>query len=99
MGILLDDLDELLKQVNPEGYWYCEVKNFGWKSQSGYAYLEFSTGREMIQKVLPRTECSFHIFREEYILRIQNYHHDSPTGNEWYELTPINSEQYENQSM
>ena len=96
---LLEELDELLKEVNPEGYWYCEVENFGWRNQSGHAYLKFDTGREMLCKVLPKTDCSFNIFREKNNIRIQNYHHDSPVGNEWYELTPITSKQYETQSM
>ena len=96
---LLEELDELPKEVNPEGYWYCEVENFGWRNQSGHAYIEFKSGREMLCKVLPKTDCSFNIFREENIIKIQNYHHDSPTGNEWYTLTPISSEQFENQTM
>ena len=96
---LLEELDQLLKEVNPDGYWYCDVKNFGWRKLSGYSYLEFTTGREMLSKVLPKCDCSFNICREENILKIQNYHHDSPAGNEWYELTPINNEQFENQSM
>lgn len=95
---LIEELDELIKEVNSDGYWYCTVENFGWRNQSGHAYLKFDTAQEMISRVLPKTDCSFNIFREKSNIRIQNYHHDSPTGNEWYELTPISYEQYENQS-
>jgi hypothetical protein len=95
----LEDLDELLKKVNPSGYWHCKVENFGWRKQSGYAFLEFGDGIGMIRKVLPKTECSFNIFRDGKNLKIQNFHHDSPVGNEWYCLKPITCKQFENQKM
>ena len=96
---LLEELDQLIKEINSDGYWYCTVENFGWRNIDGHAYLKFETAKEMISRILPKCECSFNIFREKNIIRIQNYHHDSPTGNEWYELIPITYEQYENQSM
>ena len=93
---LLENIDELLRDINPDGYWFCSVEGFGWRNLSGETYLEFTTGREMISKVLPNTDCSFNIFREEKKLKIQNHHHDSPTGNEWYELMPVSYEEYQN---
>ena len=95
----LEELDELIKEINPEGYCYCKVSNFGWRNLSGYSYLEFDTAREMLSKVLPNTDCSFNIYKDGNVLKIQNYHHDSPTGNEWYELKPISQDEFENQSM
>jgi hypothetical protein len=92
---LLGDIDEILRQVNPDGYWHCFVENFGWRSTSGQAYLKFNTAQEMISKVLPNCECSFRVFQEDKVLKIQNYHHDSPVGNEWYKLVPITYEKYE----
>ena len=96
---LIEELDQLIKEVNPDGYWHCDVKNFGWRKLSGHSYLEFETGREMLSKVLPKTDCSFNIYREENIIKIQNYHHDSPTGNEWYELTKISQDEFEKESI
>lgn len=96
---LLEELDQLIKEVNSDGYWYCEVTNFGWRNQSGHAYLKFNTAQQMISRVLPKADCSFNIFREKNILKIQNYHHDSPVGNEWYKLTPTSQEEFENQSI
>ena len=93
---MLEYLDDILKKVNPDGYWHCAVENFGWRKQSGCAYLKFNTAQEMISKVLPKCECSFRVFQEDKVLKIQNYHHDSPVGNEWYKLVPITFEQYEN---
>ena len=96
---LLEAIDEVIGEVNSDGYWFCEVENFGWRKQSGSVFLEFSTGKEMLCKVLPKTDCSFNIYQEGKILKIQNFHHDSPVGNEWYELTPISAEQFENQEL
>jgi hypothetical protein len=95
---LLEELNELIKEINTDGYWYCSVENFGWRKQSGHAYLKFNTAREMLSKVLPKTDCSFNIFREKNNIKIQNYHHDSPTGNEWYELAPISQDEFEKES-
>lgn len=95
---LICDLTELIKEINPDGYWYCEVENFGWRKSDGHAFLEFDNGRSLISKVLPKTDCSFNVFQEDNIIRIQNFHHDSPCGNEWYTLTPISQNQFENQS-
>ena len=69
---LIDDLNELLQEVNPDGYWYCKVKNFGWRSQNGYSFLKFTTAEELIQKVLPNCECSFNIFRQKENLSYTN---------------------------
>ena len=92
-------LDHDVEIVNPDGYWYCSVENFGWRKVSGHTYLKFQTAREMLCKVLPKTDCSFNIFREKNNIKIQNYHHDSPTGNEWYELTKISQDEFEKESM
>ena len=96
---LLQELNDLIEIVNPDGYWYCEVESFGWRKQSGHAYLEFSTAREMLSKVLPKTDCSFNIFRQKNNIKIQNYHHDSQTGSEWYELTKISQDEFEKESI
>ena len=96
---LLGQLNEIIKETNPDGYWYCKVSNFGWLKKSGYAYLKFDNGKDMIRRVLPQCECSFNVYREGKTLKIQNYHHDSPTGNDWYELMPITYKQYEEQTI
>lgn len=96
---VLEDLTELVKEINPDGYWYCKVENFGWRKQSGFAYLEFDDGMSLVSKVLPKTECSFKVFKQDKTLKIQNFHHDSPTGNEWYELKPISCEKFESKTI
>lgn len=92
---LMRALTILLKEVNPDGFWFCEVSNFGWRNISGEAYFEFDDGSALCSKVLPKTDCHFNIFREDRKLRIQNFHHDSPVGNEWYTLTPLTEEAFD----
>ena len=80
------------------GAWYVEVSGFGWRGQSGQTVIELHVydksdlelGREFIQKVLPKTDCTFYVY--DYLsgagLKINNYHHDAPTG-EWYYAAPL----------
>ena len=93
---LCDYLTETLKKLSPDGYFRAEVNNFGWQSKSGYKYLQATTGKELLQKILPETECTFRIFRVKggRALAIQNFHHDSPVGNEWYTVKACASSTY-----
>jgi hypothetical protein len=93
---LCDYLTETLKKLSPDGYFKAEMKSFGWQARSGYKYLQASTGKELLQKILPKTECTFRIFRVKggRALAIQNFHHDSPTGNEFYVIKPCASSTY-----
>ncbi len=85
---LLENLSEKLDEINPEGYWYCEVKNFGWRNLNGWNNFNSNNGQEFLRQILPDTDCTFRIYiDEDNTIRIQNFHHDSPTGNEWYTLT------------
>jgi len=72
-------------------FWNVQASGMGWRSTSGEAQVRASTGAELLQKILPHTDCHFRIFRQHNTLRLQNYHHDSPVGNEWYTITAMNS--------
>lgn len=85
---LLSELQLLLDKKNPGGHWFAKVENFGWLNQSGTKEFETTDARDFLQSILPETDCTFKIFEYEDGLAIQNYHHDSPTGNEWYYITP-----------
>jgi hypothetical protein len=85
---LLDYLTEVIKRKNPNGYWRAEVKSFGWRGLDGHKYFEVHNGQEFLHKILPETECSFYIFNYGKGLALQNYHHDSPVGKEWYYIVP-----------
>jgi len=85
---LLECLSDKLQEINSTGYWYCEVNNFGWRNQSGWSRFEADNAKVFLSNILPNTECTFRIFiDDDNTIRIQNFHHDSPTGNEWYTVT------------
>ncbi len=90
-ALLTDSLTTVLDEINPDGLWYVEVENFGWRNLSGLKIFKSSHGRHFLSEILPECECTFKIFRDGNTLTIENYHHDSPTG-EWYTIT-----QYESQ--
>ena len=94
-----DDLKEYLTEVirkkNPDGYWKAVVSNFGWRNQDGYKYFYTEQGEEFLRKLLPDTDCTFKIYNYGRGLAIQNWHHDSPVGNEWYYILPCAYSTYE----
>jgi len=91
---LLMELDTLLAKVNPEGYWYAEVKNFGWNNRDGHRYLKATDARTFLRGILPNCDCHFKIYGYPKGLAIQNWHHDSPTGNEWYYIKRITAKEF-----
>jgi len=89
-------LSETVQRKNPGGYWKAAVKNFGWRNLNGFKYCFADSGEKLIREILPECDCTFRIFNHGKGLAIQNFHHDSPTGNEWYYLVPIAQSTYEN---
>ncbi|WP_404360409.1 hypothetical protein [Methylotuvimicrobium sp. KM1] len=85
---LTDCLSETLQAINPDGYWHAEVEKFGWRKLNGYADFQAGNGKTFLENILPQTDCTFKVFLEQDTIRIQNAHHDSPTGNEWYTVRP-----------
>ena len=87
---LLYCLTEKLNEINPEGYWHGEVENFGWRKASGHKDFKADTARTFLAAILPQTDCTFHVYIDESHpfkeIKIQNFHHDSPMGNEWYTI-------------
>jgi len=88
-------LTEKMKKKNPDGYWKANVSNFGWRNLDGHKYLFADTGEKLIREVLPQCDCTFRFFNYGRGLAMQNFHHDSPTGNEWYYIMPITYLTYE----
>ncbi len=84
---LCDYLTELMGK-NRHGGWKAVVHDFGWRSLDGCKLLHATTGKALLQAVLPRTDCTFKVYRYGRGLAINNAHHDSPTWAEWYYITP-----------
>ncbi len=86
--------------------WLVTMHNFGWRGTNGWKILEADNGEDFLQGILPKAQCTFYIFPYQKTgLKIQNFHHDSPVGNEWYYATLhslkdwkaiIREERYEN---
>ena len=95
---LCDELTEVMQKINKGGKWFCTVENFGWQSRNGYLTFEATKGQNLLSRILPNTDCHFRIFVEGKgfgrYLKIQNFHHDSPVGNEWYTVRRWNAEKH-----
>jgi len=83
------DFGEILKTKNPDGYWKIEVDGFGWRGLDGSKKLYAKDAEAFLRGILPETDCTYYIYNYGKGLAINNFHHDSPTGTEWYYATPI----------
>ena len=88
-------LTEILKDRSLLGLVHIEVNNFGWRSLDGQQFADIENGKALLNAMLPNTQCTFHIHEyqdgEVKGLAVQNFHHDSCTGNEWYYILPAKS--------
>jgi hypothetical protein len=98
---LCEALSEVIKDLNPDGKWSGQVENFGWRGQSGSNDFDADNGQDFLSKILPKTDCTFYIYKYKEGdlegLAINNYHHDSPTGKEWYYILPYQDLEEENE--
>jgi len=92
---LTELMQKIAKRYSNFGYWKASVRNFGWRSLDGEASFRAEDGTKLLQKILPDTPCHFRIFRDGNELRIQNFHHDSPMGKEWYTVRPMYAHEVE----
>ena len=83
------DLTRIMSSKNIIGLWGAMVSKFGWQKRDGRLKFEAVTGQELISKLLPNTECRFKVYNYGPGLAIQNWHHDQPTGSEWYYIKPL----------
>ena len=82
----MESLTQAISEKNPKGNWVVEVENFGWMNRNGIKCFNATTGQQIISKILPKCDCHFKVFDDGEGFKIQNWHHDSPMGNEWYYL-------------
>ena len=87
-------LTTILDRKNPDGYWKAQVRNFGWRNLDGVKILQAGDGASFLREILPKTDCHFCIFNYGKGLAIQNFHHDSPVGNEWYYVVPTTARMF-----
>ena len=73
---------------NEHGGWKATVNNFGWRSLNGEKMFHATNGRELLQAILPKTDCTFRVYRYGNGFAINNAHHDSPVWKEWYYVLP-----------
>ena len=97
---MVDNLSEVMNQVSSrfvnKGFWMVEGNNLGWRGKSAYKVVEADTGKELLEEVLPKTQCTFFVFRPDDKrtpeLHINNFHHDTRFSNlngENYYIRPM----------
>ena len=78
---LLTCLTDKMEEVNPGGQWRCEGSGLGWQKRSGWMEFSATNGRDFLQAILPRTECTFKIYLDgegdDQEIRMVNSHHDA----------------------
>tara|TARA_Y100000034_G_C6900945_1_gene416699 strand:+ start:2515 stop:2862 length:348 start_codon:yes stop_codon:yes gene_type:complete len=87
---------ELEMWMDGQEHWHAQMENFGWRKLNGEKTFRATNGAVLLFSVLPpNTSCQFNIFKdpEEELIRIQNFHHDSNTGDEVYEIRPATEEE------
>ena len=86
---LVESLTEIMSKLNPQSLpWTVGVVNMGWRNWCGDKFITAENGQELLDAILPNTDCAFKIFIDEMskTISINNFHHDSPSGNEWYHI-------------
>ena len=91
--MVLEDLDAWIKEHNPDGLWEAKVTGFGWQNLSGDKEFKAEDGKTLLHELLPNADCTFNIYDEGDHLSMENAHHDSPTGSEWYRIYPVLGEE------
>ena len=87
-----EQLKAILDDISPEGFFYVEGRNMGWRHLSGNADIKADSAEGYIEKAFPKT--SEWTFRGTYdpqkkALDYTLYHHDAPTG-EFYTVIAHN---------
>ena len=98
-NFLCEELTEIMQTITAKNKytdkWITTVQGFGWKNIDGEKTFNAENGKELLQAILPKTDCTFQIFKERNKLKIRNWHHDSPTGNEYYYIKPMTAKEVE----
>ena len=99
---LTEWLAEEINKRDTKNLFKIEVVNFGWQKRDGVKYDDLkidrnsrNRGEVLLSCALPETDNTFVVYdyRNGEGLAINNVHHDSPYGDEWYYITPIYEEE------
>ena len=78
---IIDCLQEIMNDFNPQGHWHIEGRNMGWQNRSGTKDFYCDDAKDFIKSIFPDTsEFSFTLTVEADHLFIRISHHDAPTG-------------------
>ena len=90
-----DDLNYCInKNKFKTEHFLCKVESFGWRGLDGHKYCKAKDLTSLLSSILPDTDCRFKIHNFGKGIAIQNFHHDSCIGNEWYYCNPIAESTY-----
>ena len=91
---MCEELGKLMVEINDGNSWIARVENFGWRKTNGHKLFKATRPDTLLREILPETDNTFKIFkrRQKYKkckdsiqeIVIQNWHHDSSTGEEKY---------------
>jgi hypothetical protein len=79
------------KLPHKETVFYIEARNIGWRHQSGYAIKEIETGEDLIKVLTGNYDFTLKVtFNfDDKLIEARVFHHDAPTGGEFYTFYPI----------
>ncbi len=88
----IEALNDWIKKVAGDvgDYFYAWINDFGWTNASGFKTFYAKNGAELLNAILPKTQNTYYVYEDKenedknYLLRVLNYHHDSPTGETYY---------------
>ncbi len=70
------------------GYWAIRGREMGWRKLEGGKLAKCKNGHELLDAILPKTDCTIRVYRHKKGLELIVSHHDAPTG-ELYVCQPI----------
>lgn len=78
-----EQFKSILDDISPEGSFYVEGKNMGWRHLSGHAEVQALSVESYIEQTFPKTtdwtfQGSYNAGKK--VLEYRLYHHDAPTG-------------------
>lgn len=93
-----DELTQIMDKKRNTGYWKANGTNMGWTHADGFKYFKADTGKELLDAVLPKTDCTVRVYRQPRGFEMIVSHHDAPTG-ERYFIRPIEERTYDRENF